>query len=101
LRHRQRGRRTKFDEEHIVNPIAYSEAGGSGLQPILSASSAFVEVDAEVRPHHPVTCPDNLRYDQDGVLMCDHAAAPADDLRTRFCLHYSVSLLLLELVHDR
>ena len=83
-----------------MNPIAYSEAGESALQPILSASSAFVE-DAGVRPHHPVTCSDNLRYDHDGVLMCDHAAAPADDLRTRFCLHYSVSLLLLELLHDR
>lgn len=84
-----------------MNPIAYSEAGESALQPILSASSAFVEVGALVRPHHPVTCSDNLRYEDDGVLMCDHAAAPAADLRTRFCLHYSVSLLLFELLHDR
>ena len=90
----------EFGEDANVNPIAYSEAGQSPLQPILSASSAFVEVEAAVRPHHPVTCPDNLRYDPDGVLMCDHAAAPADDLRTRFCLHYSVSLLLLELLDD-
>jgi hypothetical protein len=90
----------EFGEDANVNPIAYSEAGESALQPILSASSAFVEVDAGVRPHHPVTCSDNLRYDHDGVLMCDHAVAPADDLRTRFCLHYSVSLLLLELLDD-
>jgi hypothetical protein len=83
-----------------VNPIAYSEAGES-LQPILSTSSAYVEVDDGVRPHHPVTCSDNLRYGDDGVLACDHAAAPADDLRTRFCLHYSVSLLLLALLQDR
>jgi hypothetical protein len=81
-----------------VNPIVYSEVGESALQPILSAASAFVENEGGIRPHHPVTCSDNLRYDGDGVLMCDHAAAPADDLRTRFCLHYSVSLLLLELI---
>jgi hypothetical protein len=83
-----------------VNPITYSEAGGSALQPILSSSSAFVETEDAVRPHHPVTCSDNLRYDDEGRLECDHASAPPDDLRTRFCLHYSVSLLLLELVND-
>lgn len=52
-------------------------------------------------PHHPVTCSGNLRYDHDGALMCDHSSAPAGDLRTQFCLHFSVSLLLLELLEDR
>lgn len=84
-----------------MNPVTYFEAGESALQPILSSSSAFVEVDGAVRPHHPVTCADNLRYEEDGVLMCDHATAPADDRRTQFCLHYSVSLLLIELLEER
>jgi hypothetical protein len=88
-------------EQAIVNPIIYSGVGESALQPILSTSSAFVEGEDGVRPHHPVTCSDNLRYDDDGVLMCDHAAVPADDRRTRFCLHYSVSLLLIELLDER
>ena len=81
--------------------MTYSEADGSALQPILSASSAFLEGGGSVRPHHPVTCSDNLRYDHDGVLMCDHARVPADDRRTQLCLHYSVSLLLLEMLEDR
>ena len=84
-----------------MNPVTYSEAGESALQPILSAASAFVEVDGGVRPHHPVTCSGNLRYDDDGALACDHASAPAGDHRTQFCLYYSVSLLLLELLEDR
>lgn len=88
-------------EQAVVNPVTCATVGGSELQPILSTSSAFVEGKDGVRPHHPVTCSDNLRYDDDGVLACDHAAVPVDDLRTRFCLHFSVSLLLLELLDER
>ena len=70
------------------------------LQPILSSSSALFDPGAEVRPHHPVTCTSPLRYDESVGLACDHAAVPPDDPRTRFCVTYSVALLLIELVHD-
>ena len=70
------------------------------LQGILSSSSAFLESASGVQPHHPVTCAGDLRYFPDGSLACDHATAPPEDLRTQLCLHYSVSLLLIELVND-
>ena len=75
-------------------------SGDTGLQAILSASSAFVDGGGHVQPHHPVTCTSTLRYDADGTLACEHAAAGADDVRTKFCVHYSVSLLLIELVNE-
>lgn len=82
-----------------MNPVTYAESGQAELQAILSASSAFIDAADSVRPHHPVTCDGDLRYD-DGALACDHAETGPDDLRTRFCLHYSVSLLLIELVNE-
>jgi hypothetical protein len=73
----------------------------SGLQSILSTSSALADTDGPgLRPHHPVTCPGALRYDEEGTLACDHASASAEDRRTQFCLTYSVSLLLIELVNE-
>jgi hypothetical protein len=84
-----------------VNPVAYSATGGTGLQEILSASSALVSTPGSVvSPHHPVTCDGELRYDGDGRLACEHVAAPPEDLRTQYCLHYSVALLLIELVNE-
>jgi len=50
-----------------------------------------------VVPHHPITCGGDLRYDDDGCFHCEHATAPADDVRTQFCLDHSVALLLIEL----
>jgi hypothetical protein len=74
----------------------------SGLQSILSTSSALADTDGQggLRPHHPVTCSGALRYDEEGTLACDHASASAEDRRTQFCLTYSVSLLLIELVNE-
>jgi hypothetical protein len=72
----------------------------SGLQSILSTSSALADTGGGIRPHHPVTCPGALRYDDAGTLACEHASAPAEDRRTQFCLTYSLSLLLIELVND-
>lgn len=72
----------------------------SNLQAILSNSSALVGEAGQVRPHHPVTCDGPLRYDEAGALACEHAAVAPDDRRTQFCLTYSVSLLLIELVND-
>jgi hypothetical protein len=72
----------------------------NGLQSILSTSSALAETGGRLRPHHPVTCPGPLTYDEAGTLACEHASVPADDRRTEFCLTYSVSLLLIELVNE-
>jgi hypothetical protein len=71
------------------------------LQAILSTSSALADTGDGIRPHHPVTCPGALRYDEAGTLACEHASAPAEDRRTQFCLTYSVSMLLIELVNER
>ena len=79
---------------------AETNAGEKGLQAILSSTSAFLEGGDGVTPHHPVTCDGSLRYSDDGCLACDHAVAPAEDRRTKLCLHYSVALLLIELVND-
>lgn len=68
------------------------------LQATLSSSSVPVdEAPLSVQPHHPITCTSDLRLEPDGSLLCDHAAAPADDERTRFCLNHSLALLLMEL----
>ena len=72
----------------------------AGLQGILSSSSAFLEAGSAVHPHHPVTCAGDLSYGPDGTLACEHAAVPPEDRRTQLCLHYSVSLLLIELVNE-
>ena len=72
----------------------------SRLQSILSTSSALVDTGDGLRPHHPVTCSGALTYDEAGTLACEHASAPAEDRRTQFCLTYSVSLLLIELVNE-
>jgi len=72
----------------------------SGLQAILSTSSALADTGDGIRPHHPVTCAGPLGYDEAGTLTCEHASAPAEDRRTEFCLTYSVSLLLIELVNE-
>lgn len=80
--------------------IAEHRSGEAGLQGILSSSSALLEARSAVRPHHPVTCTGRLSYGSDGTLACDHATAPPEDLRTRLCVHYSVSLLLIELANE-
>lgn len=72
--------------------------GTVDLQAVLSSSSGLAAGDGpDPGPHHPVTCDGNLRYEGDGTLACDHASVPPEDMRTLYCLHYSVSLLLIEL----
>jgi hypothetical protein len=80
--------------------VVEDRSGDTGLQGILSSSSALLETRSTVRPHHPVTCAGELSYDADGALACEHAVAPPEDLRTQLCLHYSVSLLLIELAGE-
>ena len=72
----------------------------SDLQSILSSSSALAVPAGGMRPHHPVSCPGALSYDGAGTLACEHASVPDGDRRTQFCITYSLSLLLIELVND-
>ena len=69
------------------------------LQATLSSSSV-TDAEPVVRPHHPITCASDLRLEDDGSLACEHAEAPGDDARTRFCVNHSLALLLMELAMD-
>lgn len=73
--------------------------GGINLQATLAASSAMSLAFAGV--HHPITCTGTLAYHDDGTFACEHAVAPADDPRTRYCLDHSLALLLIELAVAR
>lgn len=71
------------------------------LQATLSSSSAMSGPDVEIiRPHHPITCVGELRYDDEGCLACEHVQVAADDRRTRACLDHSMALLLIELARS-
>lgn len=67
---------------------------GVNLQGTLSAASAVA--GHPVSPHHPITCASNLRLEEDGAFACEHAAVPADDMRTRQCIEHSIAMLLIE-----
>jgi len=78
--------------------VGLARAATTNLQATLSSASATGdEAATSVRPHHPITCTSALRLEPDGSLVCDHAAAPAGDQRTRSCLNHSLALLLMEL----
>lgn len=77
--------------------VIFGQARQMNLQSTLSSCSATADEAAAIRPHHPITCTSDLRLEPDGSLLCDHAAAPADDQRTRACLNHSLALLLMEL----
>lgn len=77
--------------------VIAAPGGTVNLQSTLA--SASVTSNAEpVKPHHPITCPSNLRFEDDGMLRCEHAEVPSGDLRTQHCLDHSVALLLIELI---
>lgn len=65
------------------------------LQATLSASSAAGQTPIQGK-HHPITCTDELEYDEAG-LRCPHAEVPADDQRTLDCVDHSIAILLIEL----
>lgn len=61
-------------------------------------SSATATNDGEVvAPHHPITCPAGLYFDEEGELYCDHAKAPSGNSRTQASLNHSMAILILEL----
>jgi hypothetical protein len=76
--------------------VIFGRKQDMNLQATLSSSSA-TDGPVTVEPHHPITCTSDLRLEHDGSLACEHAAAPSDDPRTRFCLNHSLALLLMEL----
>lgn len=71
--------------------------GTINLQATLSAASPTLDVP---KPHHPITCHDELELDDDG-FRCPHAGVPADDERTQSCLDHSIAILLIELLVER
>jgi hypothetical protein len=79
-----------------MNFTALGLNGAVNLQSTLSSSSV-VEQAEPVRPHHPITCPTELRLEEDGTFACEHTSVPPGDVRTQLCLDHTVALLLIEL----
>lgn len=80
----------------------YFQGDGKGdvnLQATLAACTA-TGLATQIQPHHPITCPEELRLEDDGTLSCSHSAAPPDDERTQYCLDLSLAMLLVELSHE-
>jgi len=78
--------------------VIFGQERQVNLQATLSTSSAVGNEEAAmVRPHHPITCASDLRFEPDGTLTCEHATAPSDDQRTLVCVNHSLALLLMEL----
>ena len=73
--------------------------GGMNLQATLSIASSS-SLAERVAPHHPITCPSDLRFEDDGTFACSHVEVPPADTRTRLCLDHTVALLLIELSQD-
>lgn len=70
-------------------------SGNSQLQSTIAAATATG--DTGIHPHHPIACSDKIYYDEDGTFRCEHATAPADNLRSQQCVTHSLALLLIEL----
>ena len=70
-------------------------SGNSQLQSTISSATSTGGPD--IQPHHPITCPGNIYYDEDGTFRCDHAIAPPDNTRSNQCVTHSMALLLIEL----
>lgn len=73
-------------------------SGNAPLQATIAAASASHE--EPILPHHPITCPDNIYYDEDGTFRCEHATAPPDNARTQHCVTHSIALLLINLAME-
>lgn len=71
----------------------------SRLQTTISAATSTGQSD--IHPHHPITCPGHISYDEDGTFRCQHATAPPDNLRSQQCVTHSIALLIVELAMKR
>jgi hypothetical protein len=80
-----------------VNYVSHAGDGSVNLQATLSASSALSPLEAPTTPHHPITCPTQLEYEEDGTFSCEHTSVPSGDVRTQLCIDHSVALLIIEL----
>jgi hypothetical protein len=80
-----------------MNYVSHGGDGSVNLQATLSASSALSPLEAPTSPHHPITCPSQLSYDEQGTFACEHTSVPPEDVRTRLCIDHSVALLIIEL----
>ncbi|HVW34558.1 MAG TPA: hypothetical protein VHL53_18650 [Acidimicrobiia bacterium] len=81
--------------------LSVRAAGGDlNLQATLSLASVTGPNDPVVRPHHPITCSGNLRYEADGTFACSHVSVGPEDWRTQSCIDHTVALLLMELIDE-
>ncbi len=83
-----------------MNLAVRAPGGDLNLQATLSLSSATGPDESGVRPHHPITCSSDLRFEEDGSFACGHAAVPPGDPRTQSCLDHTIALLLMELCQE-
>lgn len=69
------------------------------LQATIASTTAGTGTDgvAPVLPHHPITCSDEIYFDEEGDFSCTHAKAPTGDKRTQASLNHSMAVLLIEL----
>jgi hypothetical protein len=86
-------------DHFLAGAAARAEGLRPPLQAILSSSSAGAS-DVPVVPHHPITCPGELRLHDDGRLSCQHATAPPGEQRIQQCIDHSIAILLLELARE-
>lgn len=68
---------------------------GVNLQATLASSSA--ESIYVQKPHHPISCLEDLRYNDDGSFECPHTKVGPDDPRTQECLRATTAILIIEL----
>lgn len=70
------------------------------LQQTLAAGtsvSALIGDSQVTGTHHPITCQDDLHFEEDGTFACPHSVAPPGESRTQQCLDSSIAILILEL----
>lgn len=80
--------------------VIFGRTAEVNLQATLSSASAGSNEATAVKPHHPITCSSELRFEPDGNFECDHASVPGGEQRTRSCVNHSLALLLIELAQE-
>lgn len=80
----------------LIDPQAFANMTSSQLQSTLSSQTSGAGELPEGVLHHPITCADELRFEEDGTFSCAHFSVPPDDKRTKACLVHSIALLIIE-----
>lgn len=73
------------------------DSGSSQLQSTISAATSGIGELPPGVPHHPITCTDDIHFDEDGSFSCKHSEVPAGDPRTKACLIHSLAILIIEI----